>query len=170
MKKFLIVAATLATAVSVAAPAAAQYYPPQPQGYAYGYNNQGYNTQGYNNQGRGYRLEARVQQIRREIRQLDRADRLSKREARRLDREAQFLQQRIQRLAYNGVNRNERQYVERQLAQLETRVRREVMDGNARYGNQAYGYNGYNNSYGYPDRDRDGRDDRREDDRGYDHD
>ena len=47
MKKFLIAAATLATAVSATAPAAAQWYPQQSQ---YGYVSQygtGYNQYGY---------------------------------------------------------------------------------------------------------------------------
>ena len=40
------------------------------------------------------------------------------------------------------------------------------------YGRYGYnnGYNGYGNNGGYSDRDRDGRDDRYENDRGYDHD
>ena len=92
MKNFLIAAATLATAVSAATPAAAQWYPQQSQ-QQYGY--------GYNNYGNGSRLEQRVQMVRREIRQLDRTNRLSGREARRLDREAQFLEQRIHRFAAN---------------------------------------------------------------------
>ena len=164
MKNFLIAAATLATAVSAATPAAAQWYPQQPQ-QQYGY--------GYNNYGNGSRLEQRVQMIRREVRDLDRHNRLSNREARQLDREAQFLQQRIQRLAYGGVNPNERYYVERQIAQLESRVRREAMDGNDYYGqNRAYGYNSYGNNgyngYGSNDRDHDGRDDGQEHQRWHD--
>ena len=40
MRKFLIAAATAASALAVAAPASAQYYP-QPRGHAYGSNNYG---------------------------------------------------------------------------------------------------------------------------------
>ena len=160
MKKFLIAAATLATAVSAAAPAAAQWYPQQSQyGYASQYGN-AYNQYGYGN---GSQLQQRVQTVRRDIRLLDRSNRLSQNEARQLDRQAQFLQQRIQRLAYGGFNQNERYYVERQIAQLEQQVRREANDGNGWYGqNRAYGYNGYT------DRDHDGRDDGQEHQRWHD--
>ena len=107
MKKFLIAAATLATAVSAAAPAAAQYYPQY--GYASQYGN-GYNQYNQYGYGNGSQLQQRVQMVRREIRQLDRSNRLSQNEARQLDRQAQFLQQRIQQLGYGGFNPNETFY------------------------------------------------------------
>ena len=168
MRKFLISTALVASTLAVAAPAAAQWAPPVPQGYAYGYNNNG----------QVRRLEVRVQQIRREIQQLDRRNILSNREARRLDSEARNLQMRVRQLGYNGLNSRERYEIERQITRLEYRIRREANDGN-RYGYDdynGYGNNGYgNNQYGYNqnsqwDRDRDGRDDRYEDDRGREHD
>lgn len=156
MRKFLVSAALLASTIAVAAPAAAQWAPPVPQGYAYGYNN---------NYGQVRRLEARVDQVRRTIRQLDRRNILSDREARRLSNEARYLDQRINMLARNGFNRRDRQDIEIRLARLEQRIRRDAIDGNryGYYGNNGYGQGGY-------DRDRDGRDDRYEDDRGRDHD
>ena len=77
MRKFLVSAALLASTVAVAAPApaSAQWYPPQPQGYAYGYNN---------NYGQVRRLQVRIDQIQRQIVQLDRRNILSNREADRL--------------------------------------------------------------------------------------
>ncbi len=149
MRKFLISAALLGSTITVAAPAAAQWAPPAPHGYAYGYNNYG----------QVRRLEARVDQIRRQIRQLDRRNILSNREARRLSDEARYLDRRINQLARNGFNRRDRYDIEVRLARLEQRLRRDVYDGN-RYGQYGYGY----------DRDRDGRDDRYEDDRGRRHD
>jgi hypothetical protein len=175
MRKFLIpAAAALASTFAIATPAAAQYYPGQQYGYqqnAYGYQN-GYSYQ--NAYGQTQALQARVARVRVQIRELDRRNLLSSREARGLDRQAAQLQWRIQRVGWNGVNWNERRDVEVRLAGLERRVQREAMDGNGRYGNR-YGYNngyGYSNGYGYNqyDRDRDGRDDRYEDDRGSDHD
>jgi len=143
MRKFLISTALMASTLAVAAPAAAQWAQPVPQGYAYGYDNHG----------QARRLEVRVAQIRREIQQLDRRDILSNREARRLDEQARNLQQRVRYIGQNGIDRRERYAVERQIAQLEQRIQREASDGNRR--------TGYNN-----DRDRDGRIDRYEDDRG----
>ena len=167
MRKFLIpAAAALATTVAMATPAAAQYYPGQ---QAYGYQNYAYNSYG-----NGRNLEVRVQQVRNQIRDLSNRRVLSRNEARNLDRQAVQLQWRVQRVAWNGVNWNERRDVEMRLAGLERRVQQEARDWNGRYGNRN-GYNsgyGYNNAYGYNayDRDRDGRDDRYEDDRGTRHD
>ena len=160
MRKFIISAALLASTVAIAAPAAAQWAQPQPQGYAYGYNN---------NYGQTRRLEARIQHIRQQIRQLDRRNILSNREAYRLDAEARSLQYRVRQLGYNGLNQRERYDIERRIARLEQNIRYQANDGN-RYSQNGYGsgygYNGYNNGYsGYVDRDRDGRDDGNEHDR-----
>jgi hypothetical protein len=160
MRKFLISAALMASTVSIAAPAAAQWAPP-----AYGYGQQPYgNAYGYNNYGQVRRLQVRIDQIQRRIVQLDRRNILSNREAARLRNESRTIEQRLRYAARNGLNGRERYDVERRIARLESHVYREARDGN-RYG----GNYGYNNGYNY-DRDRDGRDDRYEDDRGRDHD
>ena len=156
MRKFLISAALMASTVAAAAPAAAQWAPPQPQGYAYGY---------HNNYGQVRRLEARIMQIRHQIRQLDRRNILSEREAYRLNAEARQLQYRIRQLGYNGIDGRERYEIERRIARLERRVYREAHDGNHWRG-QYPGYDGRYNDGRYYDRDRDGLDDRYERDRG----
>jgi hypothetical protein len=153
MRKFVISAALLASTVAVAAPASAQWYPPQPQGYAYGYNN---------NYGQVRRLQVRIDQIQRQIRQLDRRNVLSNREARRLSDEARSLEYRLRQLGYNGLNGRERYDIERRIARLEQHVYREARDGN-NWRNDRYGRGGYGYNY---DRDRDGLDDRYERDRG----
>lgn len=152
MRKFLVSAALITATVAAAAPASAQWARPVPQGNAYGYNNYG----------QVRRLEVRVDQIRRQINQLDRRNILSERESYRLSEEARELDRRINRLSRNGFDQRDRYEIERRLARLEQRLHRDVNDGRNGY-NNAYG-NGY---YGNPiDRDRDGRDDRYEDDRG----
>jgi len=151
MRKFLISAAVAASTIAVASPAAAQYYP-QPQGYAYGYNNHGQTR----------RLLARVDQIRRQIERFDARDRISEREARDLRREANALRDRVRRASFNGLSFRERQAIEIRIARLEQRVQHELRDGN-RWGSR-------DSRAIIWDRDRDGRDDRYEDDRGYDHD
>ena len=153
MRKFVISAALLASTLAVAAPASAQWYPPQPQGYAYGYNN---------NYGQVRRLQVRIDQIQRQIRQLDRRNVLSNREARRLSDEARSLEYRLRQLGYNGLNGRERYDIERRIARLEQHVDREARDGN-NWRNDRYGRGGYGYNY---DRDRDGLDDRYERDRG----
>ena len=145
MRKFFISAALAASALTAAAPAAAQYYP---QGNAYGYNNYG----------QVRRLDARIDQLQRQINQLDRRNILSEREASRLRGESRNLEQRLRYASRNGLNQREMYSVERGIRNLEVRIQREARDGNGwRNGN-------YRNA-GY-DRDRDGLDDRYERDHG----
>jgi hypothetical protein len=152
MRNLLISLAAAASALAVATPAAAQYAP-QPRGYAYG-------QQG--NWGQARALQVRIDNIQRQIAQLDRRNVLSNREARRLSQDARQLEQRLRFVRQNGLNPSERYQIERRLAQLEQRLFRDARDGN-RWGN------GYQQAGAY-DRDRDGRDDRYEDDRGTRHD
>jgi TolA-binding protein len=161
MRKFLISLAVAASAVAVATPASAQYAP-QPQGYGYGQQGYGYD----NNYGQVRSLQARINQIQRQIDQLDRRNILSNREARRLRDESRGLERRLSDIGRNGLNFRERQNIEIRIARLEMNVRRQATDGNRRYGQN--GYNGQNGQYA--DRDRDGRDDRYEDDQGTRHD
>lgn len=149
MRKFLIAAAVAATALTAAVPAAAQYgqsYPPYGQAY------------GYNNHGQIRALQVRIDHIQRQIRQLDRRNVLSNREAARLMDDSRDLERRLRRSARYGLNHAERRAVEVRLARLEQRLWRHARDGN-RYGDR-----------NWSDRDRDGRNDRFEDDRGRDHD
>ena len=153
MRKFLISAAVAATALTAAVPAAAQWAPQQPYGNAYGYNNYG--------QVRA--LQARVDNLQRQIRRLDQRNVLSNREAARLMDDSRDLERRLARSARNGLSRSEHNAVVYRLANLEQRIQREARDGN-RYGDRRY------SDRDYADRDRDGRADRWEDDRGHDHD
>ena len=181
MRKFLISAAVAASALAVASPAAAQYYPqPQRSGYNQGYN-QGYGYQNnwlfdFGNQRYARMMQDRVQRIRYDIRQMGAQRVLSRTESRQLDNQARLLQDRIFRSSRNGVNRNEARNIDRSVRRLEERVVREASDWNRRPGVRrynAYNYNQYWNQYGnqaYGDRDHDGRNDRYEDDHGYRHD
>lgn len=150
MRKFLISAALAASTLVAAAPAAAQWYPQQPQGY------------GYNNYGQVRRLQVRIDQLQRQITQLDRRNILSDREAGRLRNESQALENRLRYAGRNGLQGQEAYAIERGIQRLEVRIQREASDGN-RYGRAYYGQTSW-------DRDRDGRDDRYENDRGTDHD
>lgn len=150
MRKVLISLAVAASALAVATPASAQYFP-QPQGNAYGYNN---------NYGHVRQLQVRIDQIQRQITLLDRRNILSNREARRLREDSRQLERRLRLAARNGLHPAESQNIAVRIARLEQRLFRDARDGN-RWGRNdgGYGYNAY-------DRDRDGRDDRYEDDRG----
>jgi len=150
MRKFLISAAVAVSALTVAAPAAAQYggYYPQP-GYGYGHNNYGQIRS----------LEVRVDQQLRRINQLDRRDVLSNREANRLRSIAWDIRNYLRRASRDGLNGREVGLFHQRIAELDFRIQREARDWNNRYGNRRYS-----------DRDRDGRNDRWEDDHGWNHD
>ena len=155
MRKFVIAAALAASTLTVAAPAAAQWYPPQPQGYGHPASNWG----------QVRRLQARVDQLQRQIRWLDSRDILSEREAAYLRQESRELEQRLRYSARNGLHPREAYAFERRIQRLEIRIQREARDGNR------YGRRGYNDGRGYydgrgMDRDRDGLNDRYERDRG----
>lgn len=157
MRKFIISAALAASTLVAAAPAAAQWYPPQGNAY------------GYNNYGQVRRLDARIDNIQRQIDHLDRRNVLSNREAGRLRNESRDVENRLQRVARNGFTNWERNEIENRIQRLEVRIQREARDGNR--------YNGYYDNrerWGdrddWQDRDRDGRNDRYEDDQGQDYD
>ena len=152
MRKFLISAALAASTVLATAPAAAQWAPPQPQGYGYGYDNYGQTR----------RLQVRIDQLQRQIAQLDSRNILSEREASRLRNDSRDIERRLRSASRNGLNGQERYGIERRIQQLEVRIQREARDGN-RY------RSGYGQA-GWSDRDRDGLDDRYERDRGRDYD
>ena len=158
MRTILFSLAAAASALAVASPASAQYYPaPGPQGY-------GVPGYGQGNFAHTRVLQQRVEQLRQRIHRFDRMNRLSNREARRLDGFAIGLQRRIAQASYRGVNPWERQDIERRIEGLQQAVRYAARDGNRRWGwngrdraDNGYGY------YGARDQrwERDDRDDRR---------
>jgi opacity protein-like surface antigen len=158
MRKLLIGAAIAASALTAAAPAAAQYYPGQQQQYGYGQNNWGQTRA----------LAARIDQIRQQIRVEARRGMLSGQDAYRLDIQAQQLRAQLRQSAYGGIDQRERYQLERQIQRLEQRV---SYNNSNRYGrgtgfggNGYYGQNQVQNQDGrYQDRDGDWHDrDRRE--------
>jgi hypothetical protein len=152
MRKFVLSIAAAGAAVVAASPAAAQFYP-QPQAAPYG------NAYGYNNGwGQARALQVRLDQIERQIARLDRRDRIGDRSANRLRDEANSIERRLHRAARNGLNPYEANDLQTRIARLEQRVQYSLANRN---GYRSAGYNGY--AY---DRDRDGRDDRYEDDHG----
>ena len=161
MRKILISAAAAVSVLAFAAPAAAQWAP-APQ-YGYGYND---------NYGGVRSLQVRVNQLQRQIDRLAQRRAISRDEYNGLQHDARNVERRLAERSRNGLNRREYAEIQGRIARLEQRIAHEVNDGR-RYGYNNYngynGYNGYNNG-GWVDRDRDGRNDRYEDDQGYRHD
>ncbi len=162
MRKYLISAAVAATALAAAVPAAAQYAPTYPP-YAGSYGSPYGNAYGYNNYGQVRTLQARIDQLQREIRRLDQRNILSDREAARLFNDSRAVEHRLRETARNGLSNSERHAVEVRIARLEQQIQREARDGN-RWGDRRYGERDWS------DRDHDGRNDRFEDDHGWNHD
>jgi hypothetical protein len=142
MRKFVLALVAAGSAIAVAAPASAQYYP-QPRGNGYGYNNWG--------QVRA--LQARLHAVERQVRFLDRRDVVGERRSDRMREEVDRIEDRLRRVSRNGLNPYEANDISARISRLEQRIQ------------YAAGNRGE-----YRDRDRDGRNDRYEDDHGRRHD
>jgi len=160
MRKFVIALAAAGSALAFASPASAQYYPqPQPYGQPYGYGGQGYNGYGYNGFGQVQQLQQRIDVLQNRIRFMDRANVIRDHSADRLKDEARDIEKRLRKSSRHGLNPYELNNLQARIARLEQRVQ----IASSRFGGR-YGYNsGYHN-----DRDRDGRDDRYENDHRWD--
>ena len=165
MRNIILTVAAAASALAVATPAAAQYYPAPQQGY--GYNNNYYGN-GYNRGSASFRdLQVRIDRLQQRIRELDNRNLLTNGQARQRFNESRIIERQLHGMARDGLSRREANELERGLAQFERQV------WNDTNGGRGWGRDG--NRYGYSDgrwsdRDRDGRNDRYEDDRGYRHD
>ena len=174
MRTTLISIAAAASALAVATPAAAQYYPaPPPPAYGYGYGQQApYGNYGYQNQWRVVRaLQARVDRLQGRLDRLAQRRIITRGEYRRLHGNSHRIEQQLRAASRYGLNRRERYDIEVRIARLEQRIAHEARDGrwNRDYHDDG-DYHGNGNRRVHSDRDRDGRDDRYEDDRGHDHD
>ncbi len=126
MRKFLIPAAVAAGAMTIAAPAAAQWSPPPVYGAPYG------NAYGSNNHGQFRSLQVRIDRVEREIRRLDQRNILSNREAARLRAAARDIRNDLRRAARDGLNYRELNRFQNRVVQLEVRMHREARDWNNR--------------------------------------
>lgn len=168
MRKVLISLAAAGSALAMGSPAAAQYFPvQQPYGYGQGY------YQGYNQYGHIRALQDRINRVERNIDRLDRRNVIRERTARNLREEARSVERRLRYASGRGLSPWESNDMERRVFNLERNVR-VAMGRGWRNDYGMAGYNGYtaNGDYNryYADRDRDGRNDRWEDDQGRNHD
>ncbi len=162
MRKVIISLAAAGTALAFATPATAQYWP-QPQSYGYSYGNNGYGT--------ARALQARIDALQGHLDRLAQRRLISRSEYRNLHGDTHGIEQRLRQAARYGLDQRERYSIERRVARLEQRIAYELRDNRSWNRQGDYHGGGYygQTGYGY-DRDRDGRDDRYEDDRGGDHD
>jgi len=132
MIKFMIPIAAAASALTFAAPAAAQWAPPVYNYQPYNYGN-GFSYHAFANS-----MQQRVQRIRSDIRVMQARHILSWGEARSLEQQASNIQRRIYRSSRNGIQPGEARRLENQIRNLEFRVHREATDWNGRPGHRRY--------------------------------
>jgi len=121
MRRLLLALATAGSALVIAAPASAQYYPAQ-----YG------NRYGYNNWGQVRELQARIDRVERQIGRFDRRDVIGDRRADRLRDEANDIEHRLHRAARNGLSPYEANNISIRIGRLEQRVQYAVANGYGR--------------------------------------
>ena len=113
MRNIALTLAGAGAALALAAPASAQFYPAYaPPVYGYGYNTAGIARS----------MEARVANIRGQVRSLEARGLIRWNRARNLDREAFNLQRTVQRSAWNGLSPGEARSLDIRIANLERRV------------------------------------------------
>jgi hypothetical protein len=121
---FLISAAAAVSALAVASPAAAQYYPAPGYGAPYG------NAYGYNRGGNPWVRE--IQQIRYQADVLGRQGRLTRAEARDLFRDIQSAERAIYRKSRYGLSIREARRLDNKLGRIRYELRR-YSDRDGRY-------------------------------------
>lgn len=143
------------------------------RGYQQPYRGGGYDQRArgyaYGNQHFAYQkvreLQNRVGRMRQDIAYFAQQRAIAPNQYRNLQRRAANLQQRIDRMAYRGLNRREYQRAVNGVRSLRQQIQRDLRDGR-QYANYGYGYNGQRDRY-WNDDDR-YYNDRRWDDRRYD--
>jgi TolA-binding protein len=147
MRKVLISLAAAATALAFASPASAQYYPqPQQQPYGNAYGHNGHNGYGYNGYGQVRALQARIDAVQQQIRQLDRRNVIRDGSADRLKDESRNIEKRLRAVGRNGLNGYEANDITNRIARLEQRVQYAMANRYGRYDQRGNGY-GHDGDY-----------------------
>ena len=123
MRKFLISAAVAASALAVATPASAQWYPQAPQQRGYGY--------GHYNYGHIRALQARLDHVQRELGRLAQYRMITRNEYRNLREDSRDLERKLRHDARDGRGLTPKEFhnVQRKMARLEQKIARDVRDG-----------------------------------------
>ena len=128
MRKLLMSMIAAGSALSLAAPASAQWVPPVYNYHPYNYD------RGFSYHAFAQSMEQRVQRVRNDIRMMQSQRILGWQEARSLQYQAANIQNRIWRASRNGIQPGEARRLENQIRNLEFRVQREATDWNNRPG------------------------------------
>jgi hypothetical protein len=133
MRKLIISLAAAGSVLAIATPAAAQYRPQQ-QPYAQPYGAPYGNAYGHNNRGRVRALQARVDQIQRNLGRLVQQRMISGNEFRNRQEDARDIEQRLRRDARDGrgLSGNEVNGIENRIVRLEQKINRDIHDGRQR--------------------------------------
>lgn len=148
MHKFLIPLAAAASTLAIASPASAQWYP-QPSPYAAPYASPYAAPYAHNGIAFARSMEARVHNLRHQVRDLGRRNLLTRGQARSFERQARSVQRQIRRSARYGLSGHERMRIEHRIARIEQLIQQRIAV-NMRHGNRhAYGNRYYGNRQGY---------------------
>jgi hypothetical protein len=131
MRKVLITVAAAASALTVAAPASAQWAPPVYRSTPYNYNQFAMPTFQHS-------MQARVARIRSDIVAMQARRIIAPWQARNLDQQAAGIQRRIFFTSRNGLQPYEARNLENQIRNLELRVQRAASNWNRRPGWRHY--------------------------------
>lgn len=132
MRKFMISILAAGSVLGLAAPASAQRAVVQWASPSYNYTPYNYGR-GFNRYSFARTMQARVQRIRSDVRNMQMRRMLSYGEARSLDMQARNLERKISRSSRGGINPYEARNIENGIFKLERRVAREANDWNNRW-------------------------------------
>jgi hypothetical protein len=125
MRRIVLCIAAAGAALIAASPAAAQYYPQPQRGYGF-----------QNNWGEVRSLQARIDNVERQISRLDRRDVIGGRRADRLLDEANRIDRRLREKARNGLDPREAGEIQFRIQRLEQQVQVALNDRGGRYGDR----------------------------------
>ena len=123
MRKFVLALAVAGSAVLLAAPAVAQYYPASPPSYGYAPDRWS----------EVHELQERIERVERQINHLDQRDVIRDHSADKLRHDVQRLERRLARASRNGLNPYEANDIRARITQLESRVQFAIANDGRRY-------------------------------------
>jgi hypothetical protein len=158
MRTFLISTAVAVSALAVAAPASAQWYPPQQQGYGYGYGDRygdgygnGYGDRygggygngygggygngygyGYDQRGGPHRWAQQLDRFRNDVRNLSARGLLTRREVQQSNHNIHVVERALRKYSRDGFNQREAWDMERRLSNLQVSISRHASDADTR--------------------------------------
>ena len=135
LNKALVAALVAGSALGVAIPAQAQYYPPQQQqhdGWRGDRDDNRYDHNDRYDNGQARAIAAQIQQLEQRVNRVDSRDRISEREAATLRRAVANLRQEFRSYSRNGLTQREAQILRERIQRIRARLQYERHDNDGR--------------------------------------